>query len=270
MGAQIFSRITPGTYAVIADSGVIRDQDLFSTQRKTVLFRGTQDQIHQTFSLGNADSDETNMLCAGPTSISLCEGTARNPHWEVEVQWVGIHGATSAGIAQGIKPGNWSKNFNYKLLYNWSRTETRFPIVNRTSGEDDYTTYISTPYVSNELNALGTPQRARLIHFVPMIQIVGVMISEGPPNPFSGSLSSLITSLNPTAAVSTAAAWQQDWSSLKDTMKTWAKGFLESSKQTGVQGAFVPVSMQTMRHLCVGKAWAFTCDLTWEQGITPG
>lgn len=267
MGALIYSTLPLNGYEVLADSGSVRDpQQLFVTRRRRILFHGSEDGLVDKFSPGAANSPGggPRMLCSGPGSMELCPGTARDPHWEADVDWIGLH----SGWQFANSPGTSNPKFHYRIVSNWSRTETHFPISGQNQDGTPFTTYVGTPFVSNPLNSLGGPTRARLINFIPMLQVVGVIFSPGNISPWTGEILALITLLNGNMPPPVAAL--QDWTKLPDPLLTYAKGFLTSENQLAVQGKWVPASLQSNRQLSVGDVHAFTLDLTWEQGKTPG
>jgi hypothetical protein len=281
MSAMIHSTIAAGAYEVLSDSGVVRDlESLFCTRKRKILFRGSEAQVIQKFPVagtgcpdlaagGANGAVQSNMLCTGPLNMELCEGTRRDPHWEVELNWVGIH---SHFRQQGQEA-----DFIYKLVYNFSRTETNFPIkvpLESPSGAE-FTIGVGPQFVTGgPMNGTtGRFKRVRLINFIPMIQVVGVIRNDGvfPVSPLTPKIKTLITNLNGTSgATGQMAAAVQDWTlGLVDPQYNYCKTFLEPSKQNKANGAFVPSSLSCHRHLSFGAIFAFTMDLTWEQGITP-
>lgn len=270
--ALIHTTLSANSYEVLADTGAVRDpENLFVTRSRRILFRGTEAQLIAAFPLGAATSPSggTRMLCAGPGEINLCEGAAADPHWETEVRWLGIHASYKRTLAQD--PGNADSDFSYRLLYNWARTETQLPIETK---EDDgvtpYMVYADTSMVNNVLNSLGGYQRVNAINFVPMIQVIGVINSEGafPISPNTPKLKALIALLNSTQKPPDALI--QSWDALPAPMLHYCPGFIGPSSHSGKNGAYIPVSLQSHRQLSYGSLHAFTLDLQWQQGKTPG
>lgn len=271
MGSLIYSTIPQQSWEVTADTGAVRDpENLFVSRRQSIVFNGTEDQLIRAFPMGegNYPGAESGMLCSGPVSAQLIRGTRREPHWDVEVQWVGLHNMHSASINKGGIHGLNDGRFNYRILVNSARRETPFPIKTTNTAGADYTIALGPKYVNSTFNPTGDFIRGKLINFLPMIQVIGVINLEGIGflSVYNPRITALITKLN----TEYKPLNLEDWSTLPDPMITWAKGFLEKAKQNKADGAYVPVNLSSHRHLSFGSVHAFTMDLTWEQGISPG
>lgn len=267
--ATYFTSIARNSYGITHDTGAIRDpENLFVSREQEILFRGTEAQLIAAFRAGTSSpSGGSRMLCAGITEATLAEGTATDPHWECRVKWTGLHTAyrdtSDASTADST--------FQYRILCEWSHTQTQLPIESKINdGSDTYFTYADGDFVTNEINPITNAYtRTNLYNFVPSLQIVGVIDSGSvfPVSPATPKIQALITLLNTTHAPPSSLI--QDWDNLPDPMHHYAKYYLPKSKQSGVQGAYIPVSISTHRHLSFGSVHAFTMQLQWQQGKTP-
>ena len=265
MPALVHTLLSTDSFRVTEDMGTVRDAEgLFATTQQKIVYRGSLTGLINKFKVGKVQSSsEGKMLCQGPSNIRLFDGTANDQHWEASVSWVGIHKATH---------GN-NVDFVYRVEDEFARAESEWPKNNR--GDSVTVTHfgLGEPYVNNGPFLNGPPgteatlKRCRVITFLPVKRVIGLMVTNEPVSPANSKLFSLVKTFQ-APDDSLIRNWLiQEADRTIDPVWVWAIKYMEGGADGS--GAWVPSSLQVRRQLSVGDLKAFTMEVAWELRIQP-
>ncbi len=269
MAAQVHSLLANGKYRVVSDSGSIRDPEgLFVTRRQSIVWRGSEDSLIKAFKIGNTftsinsavSSSQSKMMCGGPDSMKLIDYTGGEPHWDVDLTWVGIHKSYSGDA-----------DFVYRIEEEGTRVETSFPKTGTLDTGASYTYGVLTPYVSAPPVTANKYKRARIGTFVPIKKIIGVIKTSEPVGFGHSKLFALVKTFGPPDQ-SLLRGWRPGdaGTGIPEPQWNWFAKYMEGAADSAKGGSWVPSSIQVRRQLSVGDLFVFTMDVPWEQRVTPG
>lgn len=283
MSAQITSLLNRGHYRVVGDSGAVLDQDgLFATRKQEVVFRGSEAALITAFKVGNPfttqglsfSEAQARMLCTGPESIRLVDYTGSDPHWDVSVGWVGFH-----------KSYQGSANSFYRVDDEFMTAETMFPkegsvgTLGDGAGHGSYTAIIGPPYAPL-VSFAGNPSRARVVTYVPVKKVHGVIFTTTPLSPWHSEIIAIIQKFKASPPLkihnwlatipgaNSPPVPDPQWNYIPEFTTLAASAGNNSG--AGLSGDWAPSNLQINRRLSVEGLYAFTMDVTWEQRVTPG
>lgn len=284
MPALIHSLLAVGAYRITEESGAVRDPEaLFVTKRQKIIYRGTENALINDFAIGGSltlnqashgggsASAQSRMLCGGPQNIRLVPGTALDPHWEADLEWVGIHSSYYGS----------TETFIWRAEDEFTRVETEFPKkAIPTAGGAETVFAVGTPFITGAAANpyTSSPKKCRIITFVPSKKIVGVIKGAASLAAIHATIKARVIGTLGTPEQSLFRKWWKEGTAppvpatyCPDPLWTWAVNYMENvTSDDANAGAWVPATLQVRRHLSVGDLFAFTLDIPWEQRVTPG
>lgn len=175
----IHTDLALGAWQATTDAAPLRDRATgLATVRIPIVFRGSRAQAVQTFRHGaqNCPHGGSGMFCAGPADIQLIPNTGTDPHWDMNVEWIGLHsqfladGGTSAGLA-------------YDVHIDWSHREKNYPEEIPVEGGSPVVFTPEYPFAPSGTSTGGNKRKAKHYDHLPTATITVVMVHAQPPSP---------------------------------------------------------------------------------------
>lgn len=192
---------------------IIDPETSMSTVRIPVTFRGSRQSAVREFRFGaqNCPHGGNGMFCMGPADIQLVPNTGADPHWDIVVEWTGIHTELLAAGGSGT-------NYAYNVKIDWAHREKNYPEEVTTSAGSPLVVSMEYPFAPTGDSTGGNKRKSKRLDHLPTATINVAMNSPQAPNPAHPYIKTILALL-PTKFPGVI----QDYTGLTEpTWVTWA------------------------------------------------
>lgn len=258
-----------GAWQATSDGAPIIDPETnLATVRIPVTFRGSREAAIQKFRFGaqNCPHGGAGMFCLGPSDIQLIPNSGGDPHWDLMVEWTGIHSHLTAAAGANA-------NYAYNVKIDWSHRVKTYPEEIPITGGDPVVVSPAYPFAPSGTGTGGAPRKSKHFDHLPTATINVVMNSPTAPHPGHPYLRAILALL-PTSFPGVI----QDYTGLTDP--TWVTWVNRPSPRTltgkpANPANWFPGQIQIARRISTAAAsganalHVFTVTATLEQLLQP-
>lgn len=175
----IHTDLTPGEWAITNEVAPIRDNITgIATVRQPLTIRGSRQQAVRAFPYGaqNCPQGGPGMFCLGPSDIQLVPNTGANPHWDLMVEWVGLHNQFAAAVGADT-------TMAYNAKIDWAFREKEYPEEIPTEAGDPIRISPAYPFAPSGSSTGGALRKSKRFDHLPTASIDVVMRDATAPHP---------------------------------------------------------------------------------------
>lgn len=226
------------SYDTMEDSGLVIDErQVFVTRRVRVGFRGTLKQLFDKFTFGTNDEaleGQTRMFCGGPQGAQMVPGTASDPHWECDVEWLGLHSYVHGSAAI---------DHVFRASPLWAEREANLPKQYQTLFDSTFTLRAGTPYCPEDAQFFPD-HPTNIFDHVPGYEVNGIMVTPISPHPSHPHIAAFLLTLP-----KPDSANMIDYSSNRFAAYNYSKNIPTTGNGGPQDGVWFPGSIQSTRIL---------------------
>lgn len=215
---MIHTLLSSGGYRITADSGMLIDSETsLVSRRQTAVFRGSLSSLFSTFEFGTsgeAPDGQNRLYCSGPQNIKQVDGTGTDPHWQFDLEYVGLHSYVHG-----------SRYSVFRVAPLWTVRETTLPYSKDYNGVS-YTIIAGTPYRPTGSDA-ETP--VTIHDYLPGANIRGILYTAIHPHPSHPYITALLSTMPTIITSAMITANTVDYGGLTDSGYNWCKGMTTGS-----------------------------------------
>jgi len=208
----VHTDLSLNTWEATGQSPPIYDNKaMLDTVRIPVTFRGSLGKAVQEFKHGaqNCPHGGDGMFCLGPSDITLVPNSGADPHWDIMVEWIGLHSG---------RPHAGGSRYDFKAKIDWSHRAKTYPEeIPLGGGSDPVVVAPGYPFAPSGTGTGGAPRKSKHFDHLATATIDIAMNSTIYPNPGHPYLRAILARL-PTSFPGV----MQDYTGLTDpTWVTW-------------------------------------------------
>lgn len=161
-----------------------------ATVRLPVVFRGSRLEALRAFPYGaqNCPQGGQGMFCLGPSDIQLIPYTGANPHWDMMVEWQGIHSQLTPTVGA-------STSLAYDVKIDWTHREKEYPEEITTPSGDPLRFSPDYPHAPSGTSTGGALRKSKRFDHLPTATITVVMKDATPPHPAHPRVKQILSTL---------------------------------------------------------------------------